>query len=157
LPLAIELAAARTRTLPPDVLLARLEQRLGLLTGGPRDRPERQRTLRAAIEWSYSLLDADEQRAFARLAVFAGGSTVEAAERVCEASLETLESLTDKSLLYARGERFRMLLTIREFARECLLASEEADLVTRRLAEMLCDAADAFANERGRGRAAPLS
>ena len=101
------------------------------------------------------MLDEDEQRAFARLAVFAGGCTVEAAEQVCEAYLETLESLTEKSLLYSRGERFRMLLTIREYARECLLASEEADSITRRLAEMLCDAAEAFASERGRGRAVP--
>ena len=157
LPLAIELAAARARTLPPDVVLARLEQRLALLTGGPRDQPERQRTLRAAIEWSYSMLEEDDQRAFARLAVFAGGCTVEAAERVCEADLETLESLSGNSLLYSRGGRFRMLLTIREYARECLLASEEADSIARRLAEMLCDSAEVFANERGRGRAAPLS
>ena len=81
LPLAIELAAARARMFPPDVVLTRFEQRLALLTGGPRDQPERQRTLRAAIEWSYSLLKEDEQQAFARLAVFAGGCTVEAAER----------------------------------------------------------------------------
>jgi predicted ATPase/DNA-binding SARP family transcriptional activator len=157
LPLAIELAAARAKTFPPDVVLARFEQRLALLTGGPRDRPERQRTLRATLEWSYSLLDEDEQRAFARLAVFAGGCTAEAAERVCDASLETLESLAGKSLISARGERFRMLLTIREYARECLLASDDADSIVRRLAELLCDAAGAFASERGRGRAVPLS
>ena len=151
LPLAIELAAARARMFPPDVVLTRFEQRLALLTGGPRDQPERQRTLRAAIEWSYSLLEEDEQRAFARLAVFAGGCTVEAAERVCEADLDTLESLTGNSLLYSRGGRFRMLLTIREYARECLIASEEAESIARRLAEMLCRCGRAVC-ERARTR-----
>ena len=107
--------------------------------------------------FKHILLDEEEQRAFARLAVFAGGCTVEAAERVCEADLEILESLAEKSLIHFRGERFRMLLTIREYARECLLASDEADSITRRLAEMLCEAAETFANERGRGRAVPLS
>jgi predicted ATPase len=89
LPLAIELAAARAKTLPRGLLLARLEQRLPVLTGGPRDLPERQRTLRATIEWSYALLDPVEQRALARLSVFAGGCTLDAAEQVCDTSPET--------------------------------------------------------------------
>ena len=83
LPLAIELAAARASCSPPQALLARLEHRLDLLTGGPRDRPTRQQTLRATIDWSYDLLGPDEQALFARLAVFAGGCTLEAAEAVC--------------------------------------------------------------------------
>ena len=81
LPLAIELAAARVRMLPPPAMLARLEQRLPLLTGGARDAPERQRTLRNAIDWSYDLLGPEEQTLFRRLAVFAGGCTLEAARR----------------------------------------------------------------------------
>ena len=83
LPLAIELAAARAKLLSPQALLARLEQRFDLLTGGPRDMPARQQTLRATIDWSYGLLGPDEQTLFARLAVFVGGCTLEAAEAVC--------------------------------------------------------------------------
>ena len=85
LPLAIELAAARAKLLSPQALLARLEQRFDLLVGGPRDMPSRQQTLRATIDWSYGLLGATEQTLFARLSVFAGGCTVEAAEAVCGA------------------------------------------------------------------------
>src|SRR2546421_2207358 len=99
LPLALELAAARAKLLSPGAMLSRLDQRLPLLTGGPRDAPERQRTLRATIAWSYELLGADEQQLFACLAVFAGGCTLEAAEQVCEADLDTLQSLVDKSLV----------------------------------------------------------
>ncbi len=120
LPLAIELAAARTRLLSPAAILERLGRRLDLLTGGPRDAPERQRTLRAAIEWSHDLLDERERRAFSDLAVFAGGWTLEAAEQVTGDVLDALEALVDRSLVVRAGERFQMLDTIREFARERL-------------------------------------
>ena len=108
-------------------ILERLEQRLGLLTGGARDLPERQRTLRGAIEWSYELLTEEEQRLFARLSVFRGGCTLEAAEEVCEADLDTLQSLVDKSLLRHTDERYWMLETIREYAAEKLEESGEAE------------------------------
>src|SRR4029453_14002770 len=124
LPLAIELAAARVKILQPDALLIRLEQRLPLLAGGARDAPERQQTLQAAIAWSYDLLEEPEQEAVARLSVFAGGGTLEAAEAVCECDLDTLASLVDKSLVRERGGRFSMLETIREFARERLIDPE---------------------------------
>ena len=154
LPLAVELAAARVRTLSPEQLLARLEKRLELLTRGPRDAPERQRTLRATIEWSHALLDQAEQLAFARLAVFAGGCTLESAEEVCEASLETLDSLVDKSLLTLDGERFTMLETILEYARERLIGSGDAEMMSRRLVEQLYEAAERFSVERERGMGA---
>ena len=133
LPLAIELAAARVRLLSPRDLLARLDQRLPLLTGGRRDAPDRQRTLRATIEWSYDLLAAEEQRLFARLAVFAGSFTLDAAESVCEASLDRVEALLEQSLLrrWASG-RLGMLETIRELALEHLAASGERDTVAGR-------------------------
>jgi predicted ATPase len=126
LPLALELAAARVKALAPAQILERLEQRLPLLTGGARNLPERQRTLRATIEWSHELLDAREQQLFARLGVFGGGSTLEAAEAVAEADVDTLQSLVDKSLLRHTRERYWMLETIREFA------AELADDATRR-------------------------
>ena len=134
LPLAIELAAARVKLLSPAALLARLEQRLPLLAGGARDAPERQRTLRATIEWSHDLLSPEEQRLFRRLAAFRGGWTLEAAESVADADLDTLQSLVDKSLVRVRPEsgRFWMLQTIREFALEQLTASGEADEVWER-------------------------
>jgi predicted ATPase/DNA-binding SARP family transcriptional activator len=127
LPLALELAAARIKVLSSEELLERLAERLSLLTGGARDLPERQRTLRATLEWSYELLEQHDQRLFARLAVFVGGCTREAATRVCGADIDGLGSLVDKSLLRVRDGRFEMLETIREYASECLQASREAD------------------------------
>ena len=141
LPLAIELAAARVKILPPEALLARLEQRLPLLAGGARDTPERQQTLRAAIAWSYDLLEEQEQQALARLSVFAGGWTLEAAEAVCECELDTLASLVDKSLVRERDGRFSMLETIREFARERLTEQEPDGSSLRRQAEYFLEQA----------------
>jgi predicted ATPase len=138
IPLAIELAAARVKILTTEQLLARLDRRLPLLTGGPRDAPERQRTLRATIEWSYELLDEHERGLFARLAVFTGGWTLEAAEQVCEADLDTLQSLVDKSLARTEDGRFRMLETIREFAAERLAESSQSEeLLSRHAAYYL--------------------
>ena len=131
LPLAIELAAARVSVLSPTQILERLSQRLDLLKGG-RDADPRQQTLRATIEWSFALLSPGEQRLFARLAVFAGGCTLHAAESVADADLDTLQSLVDKSLLRHSEERFWMLETIREFATERLEASAEAAALRRR-------------------------
>lgn len=137
LPLALELAAARVRLLSPPALLARLEQRLDLLTGGPRDAPVRQQTLRATIDWSFELLDPSAQELFAGLAVFAGGCTPDAAAAVCGASRETLTGLVEKNLLTREDGldgklRFRMLETVREYALERLAASSDAEDVRRR-------------------------
>src|SRR3954447_21340810 len=127
LPLALELAAARVSMLSTRQLLERLSRRLDLLRGG-RDAELRQQTLRATIEWSYDLLEDDEQRLLARLSVFTDGCTLEAAEAVCEADLDRLQSLVDKSLVRVRDEgRFWMLETIREFALERLRDSGEED------------------------------
>ena len=134
MPLAIELAAARAKVLPPAKILERIEQRLDLFTGG-RDADPRQRTLRSTIEWSHDLLDAAEQRLFARLAVFAGGATLEAAEEIADADLDTLGSLVEKSLVRRTDDRYWMYETIREFAIERLEASDEADATRRRFAE----------------------
>ncbi len=122
LPLAVELAAARAKVLSPAQILERVSERLDLLKGG-RDADPRQQTLRATIEWSYDLLTTEEQQLFARLSVFAGGCTLEAAEEVCDADLDTLQSLVEKSLLRFTNERYWMLETIREYAVECLDAS----------------------------------
>jgi predicted ATPase len=116
LPLALELAAARVKALSPVQILGRLEQRLPLLTGGARDLPERQRTLRATIEWSYELLSEEERQLFARLGVFRGGCALETAEAVAGAEIDTLQSLVDKSLIRHSRERYWMLETIREYA-----------------------------------------
>ena len=107
--------------LPPEAILDRLEQRFSLLTSGPRDLPSRQQTLRGAMDWSYDLLAPSEQRLFARLAVFAGGCLLEAAEEVCDAGLDDLEALLQNNLLRQEDRptgdrRFRMLETIREYA-----------------------------------------
>jgi predicted ATPase/class 3 adenylate cyclase len=146
LPLAIELAATRTKVLTPSQILSRLERRLSLLTSGSRSLPERQRTLRAAIAWSYDLLEPVERRLFARLSVFTGGWTFEAAEAVCdpeELGLDTLDGLTslvDKSLIRwteppGQPSRFSMLETIREFGQEQLEGAGDLELVLRRHAE----------------------
>jgi predicted ATPase len=134
LPLAIELAAARVSVLSPAQILERLSQRLDLLKGG-RDADPRQQTLRATIEWSFALLNTGEQRLFARLAVFAGGCRLEAAEKVADADLDPLQSLVDKNLLRHGEERFWMLETIREFATARLEASSEAAELRRRHAD----------------------
>jgi predicted ATPase len=134
LPLAVELAAARTGVLTPPQILDRLAQRLDLLKGG-RDAEARQHTLRATIEWSYELLAEHEQRLFAQLSVFAGGCTLDAAEEIVEADVDRLQSLVDKSLLRRTGERFWMLETIGELARERLAASDDAGAIGRRHAE----------------------
>src|SRR5215218_4985898 len=143
LPLAIELAAARIKLLSPRAILDRLGDRLKLLTGGARNLPERQRTLRGAIEWSYDLLDAAERTLFTRAAVFSGGFTLEAMETVCDAGeelpldiFEGASSLLDKSLLRQEEgtedePRFVMLETIHEYARERLEQSGEAEEMRR--------------------------
>jgi predicted ATPase/class 3 adenylate cyclase len=137
LPLAIELAAARSRLLSPESMCTRLESRLKTLTGGARDLPARLQTLQAAIDWSYNLLDTDERRLFERLSVFQGGRSIGAAETVCNSDLSFtvlngLESLLNKNLLFSKegktGEtRFYMLETIHEYARERLALSGETD------------------------------
>ena len=145
LPLAIELAAVRVNVLSPQAMLPRLDERLSLLTSGPRSLPERQRTLRGAIDWSYTLLEEPERRLFARLATFAGGGTLEAIEAVCDSDLgvpvlDLLSSLVNNSLLRRTetrgGEmRFQMLETIREYATERLDAEADAPAIHRRQAE----------------------
>ena len=145
LPLAIELAAARMRLLSPEQLLERLAGRLDLLKG-TRDADPRHETLRATIQWSYDLLAEVEQRLFARLAVFAGGCTLEAAEEVAGAELDTLESLLDKSLVRRTdsesGPRFWMLETIREYALEKLEESEDAAATVARHTDYFVRLAD---------------
>ncbi|HSH83355.1 MAG TPA: adenylate/guanylate cyclase domain-containing protein [Herpetosiphonaceae bacterium] len=155
LPLAIELAAARAKMLPPEALLQRLGSRLKVLTGGARDLPARQQTLRAAIDWSYGLLDAGEQKLFARLAVFPGGCTLEAVEAVCNANgdleldpFDGIALLLDKSLLRQEegleGEsRFVMLETIHEYAWERLETIGEGEVMRQQHAAYFCQVAEA--------------
>ena len=146
LPLAVELAAARVKLFPPKALLERLDRGLGLLAGGARDLPERQRTLHDTMAWSYELLDGDEGRLFRRLSVFVGDFSLEAAEATCGPDaegdfLDTLASLVDNSLLVSRAEtaanggdeepRFAMLETIREYAAGRLESGGEADEIQR--------------------------
>jgi predicted ATPase len=149
LPLAIELAAARVKVLSPSSMCTRLASRLQLLTGGARDLPQRQQTLRAAFDWSHDLLSPAEQKLFRRLSVFVGGCTLEGVEAVCDTKgdleldlLDGMSSMVDKSLLQqfeqANGEsRFAMLQTIREYAREKLEASGE-DAATKRTHAAYC-------------------
>ena len=156
LPLAVELAAARVKVLQPQALLARLEQRLPVLSGGPRDVPDRQRTLRATIDWSYNLLQATEQGHFTRLAVFVGGFTLEAAEAVTGATLDDLAALLDQSLLRAEdgpdgGRRFAMLETIREYAVELLETDKDVERLRQRHAEYIATLAE-FAQPELTGR-----
>ncbi|MEP7360995.1 MAG: adenylate/guanylate cyclase domain-containing protein, partial [Chloroflexota bacterium] len=134
LPLAVELAAARTRVLSPAQILERIAKRLDALKGG-RDAEARQQTLRATIEWSYDLLTPGEQALFARLSVFAGGWTLEAAEQVCHADMDELQSLVDKSLVRHAADRFSMLETIRDYAAERLVESGGAEEIRRLHAE----------------------
>jgi predicted ATPase/class 3 adenylate cyclase len=153
LPLAIELAAARIKLLPPHAMLTRLEHRLEFLTGGGRDLPARQKTLRNAIAWSYDLLDENEQKLFRRLSVFVGGCTVDAVEAVAEddrsdgSVFDRLESLLDKSLLQevegTNSElRITMLETLREFGLEQLEASGEGDTLRRHHADFFLSIAE---------------
>jgi predicted ATPase/class 3 adenylate cyclase len=150
LPLAIELAAARVRVLSPQAIMERLGDRLRLLSGGSRDLPERQQTLRGAIAWSHDLLEGPDQRVFARFSVFAGGATLDAVERVVfdpgetADALDALASLADKSLVREDSEpdgepRFRMLSTIREYAAEKLGERGEADELAARHADWLVE------------------
>ncbi len=143
LPLAIELAAARIKLLSPPSMLTRLESRLSLLTGGARDLPSRQQTLRGTVDWSYGLLNPEEQTLFRRLAVFTGGCTLEGVEAVCDTKgdlgidvLDGMTSMVDKSLTQHVEQadtetRFRMLSTIREYALERLTESQD-EATTRR-------------------------
>jgi predicted ATPase/class 3 adenylate cyclase len=153
LPLAVELAAARMKLLSPEEMAARLERRLPLLVGGARDRPSRQQTLRATIDWSHGLLSPAERTLFARLSVFAGGCSLESAEAVCDAQgnlgldvLEGVTSLLDKSLVFTRegteGTRVAMLQTIHEYAAERLQASGDAEAVTARHGEHFLEMAE---------------
>jgi predicted ATPase len=131
LPLAIELAAARTTVLSPADILERLGQRLDLLKGG-RDADPRHQTLHATIAWSHELLSREEQHLFTRLSVFVGGWTLEAAESVTKADLDTLQSLVEKSLVLRAANRFSMLETVRQYAEEQLVESGESDAVRER-------------------------
>ena len=161
LPLAIELAAARTTSLPPRELLERLDPSLPLLIGGPRDLPARQRTLQATLEWSFGLLSEEERALAARLGIFVGSFDLTAATTVCDADLDALTSLVEQSLLQRTGDgRFQYLETIREYALERLLASPGADDLRRRHFRHfreLAEAADLSAVRRGGGERLDLA
>jgi predicted ATPase/class 3 adenylate cyclase len=153
LPLALELAAARIKVLTPAQMLDRLGHSLDLLTSGSHDAPERHRTLRGTVEWSYRLLTADEQQLFGRLAVFAGSFELDAAEAVCSADIDVLQSLVDKSLLrHGEDGRFFMLVTIKELALEKLQGTPDGSAVRRRSHEYFLGVAEELdARERHSG------
>ncbi len=168
LPLAIELAAACSKLLPPQALLARLSQRLPLLPGSTRSLPERQQTLRNTFKWSYDLLGTREQQVFRRLAVFVGGRTLGAVEAICYfdsenearvSALEEVAALLDKSLLIrveqeGKEPRLQMLMTIREYGLECLAESGEAEVVQRAHAQYYVTVAELAEKERESGQQA---
>ncbi len=148
LPLAIELAAARSRLFEPAALLKRLNAPLTMLTAGPRDLPPRQRTLRSAIDWSYALLSADEQRLFRRIGVFADGCTIDAIEAIVgtdfdQPVVDIVQSLVDKSMLKAENDhqptRFRLLEMLREYAVDALHHSGETEAISLRAAQWFVD------------------
>ncbi|MBI5029156.1 MAG: tetratricopeptide repeat protein [Chloroflexi bacterium] len=149
MPLAIELAAVRVRSLAVDQIAARLANRFSLLTGGSRSAPTRQQTLCGAIDWSYDLLSEQERELFQRLAVFAGGWTLEAVEQVCDRSftvVDTLRSLVDKSLVVVEQKdsdlRYRFLETVRQYAHEKLVESGAAQAVRNRHLNYFIDLAE---------------
>ena len=150
LPLAIELAAARIGLLSPGALLQRLDHALDVLTTGPQDRPDRQRTLRATIDWSHSLLSESQMRLFRRMSVFHTGRSLESIEAVCSEGvgsvLDDLASLVDKALVQpaGSGDRFQMLQTIREYAIEKLVTAAEVDPIGQRHAAYVADVAAAI-------------
>jgi predicted ATPase/DNA-binding CsgD family transcriptional regulator len=160
LPLAIELAAARVRVLPPAAMLDRLQRRLPLLTGGARDQPARFQTMRHAIAWSHDLLGPEEQALFRRLGVFAGGFTLDAADAVCGDAFDLVTSLVDKSLVHEVGgpdgaARFAMLEMVREYALERLAASREERETRDRHAGWCIDLAERVWMELFAGSAHP--
>ena len=148
IPLAIELAASRVKVLTPEQIAARLDDRFRLLTGGSRTALPRQQTLRATIDWSYSLLSEEEKTLFRRLAVFVGGWTLEAAESVCGEErggldiLDLLTRLVDKSLVFVEetsGEnRYHRLETIRQYSREKFFETDEVEYSERSASGFLC-------------------
>jgi len=168
LPLALELAAARVKILTPQALLRRLESRLGILTGGAKDLPSRQQTLRNAIAWSHDMLDNELKKLFMWLSVFLGGFNVEAAEAVCESAggmhtsaLDGLSALVERSLLRQEviGEepRFSFLETIREFSIECLKSSGDSDRLRRAHADFYLTLSEKEPELRGTGQAELLN
>ncbi len=155
LPLAIELAAARARMLSPEALLERLDRTLPVLTGGLRDSPERQRTLRSTIEWSHELLDPESMELFRRLSVFAGSLPLAAAEDICGATLDALSALVNLNLLKAIGDdRFLMLETIREYAAEQLEDAGEGNDIRHRHAGYFATVAEDMYAKRHEDEAA---
>jgi predicted ATPase/DNA-binding CsgD family transcriptional regulator len=168
LPLAIELAAARTKLMSPELILQRVGEHIDILAGGARDRPDRHRSLRAAIDWSYELLSEDSQRLFRRLAVFAGGWTLEASEVTCTGDgldqkdlLNDLAELVDNSMISldrarSGATRYRFLETIRQYAHEHLERSGEAEKLRQRQARYFHDFAREVEPLLGRSDSRPV-